>query len=70
MRKTGTVKNFYKQWGFIRADNGTEYFVHYTHLEMDGFRSLVAGQRVSFLPDQTPKGLQAVAVRVLEIAEE
>ena len=37
-----------KGFGFITATDGTEIFVHQTDIEMDGFRTLTAGQPVSF----------------------
>ena len=45
----GTVKwfNTEKGYGFI-AENGTEVFVHYSQIKMDGFKSLDAGDIVEF----------------------
>nr|WP_296093298.1 cold shock domain-containing protein [uncultured Dorea sp.] len=46
----GTVKwfNTEKGYGFIKAENGTEVFVHYSQIKMDGFKSLDAGDIVEF----------------------
>lgn len=57
-------------FGFIRTADGTEYFVRFTEILGDGYRSLRAGQRVSFIPRcESPGGeLQASAVTVLEDA--
>lgn len=46
----GTIKFFQKSrgWGYIKADDGKEYFVHYSQIQMDGFRTLNAGDIVSF----------------------
>ena len=46
----GIVKWFdaKKGYGFITADNGTEYFVHYTQIKTDGFKTLDEGASVSF----------------------
>lgn len=46
----GTIKFFQKSrgWGYIKADDGKEYFVHYLQIKMDGFRTLNAGDIVSF----------------------
>lgn len=46
----GTIKFFQKSrgWGYIKADDGQEYFVHYSQIQMDGFRTLNVGDIVSF----------------------
>ena len=61
----GTVKwfNDAKGFGFITQENGPDVFVHHTAIQVDGFRSLSEGQRVSFDVVQGPKGLQAANVR-------
>jgi CspA family cold shock protein len=59
---TGTVKwfNNAKGYGFIRSDKGDEdIFVHYSTIEMEGYRSLKAGQEVEFEVCEGPKGLHA-----------
>ena len=63
----GTVKRFNteKGYGFIAQDNGADVFVHYSVIEGGGFRSLQEGDRVEFEIVQSPKGLQATAVRKL-----
>ena len=63
----GTVKwfNAEKGYGFIAQDNGEDVFVHYSVIEGGGFRSLQEGDRVEFEIVQSPKGLQATAVRKL-----
>ena len=47
-RVRGTVKwfNADKGYGYIALDNGPDVFVHYTALQMDGYRALEVGQRV------------------------
>jgi cold shock protein len=46
----GTVKwfNSEKGYGFIAQDSGQDVFVHYSAIQMDGFRALAEGDRVEF----------------------
>ena len=46
----GTVKwfNADKGYGFIAVDGGRDVFVHFSAIQMDGYRSLEEGQRVEF----------------------
>ena len=70
---TGKVKwfNNAKGYGFVLAEgNDEDLFVHYSSIEMTGYRTLRAGQEVSFEIQQGPKGLHAVNVRPLEGSEE
>ncbi len=63
---TGTVKwfNAEKGFGFIQPDDGApDVFVHQSAIEMQGYRSLDEGQKVTFDTTQGPKGLQASNVR-------
>ena len=66
---TGTVKKFLdgKGFGFITPDEGdADVFFHQTEIEMEGFRTLVEGQRVEFVVEEGPKGLSARHVKPLE----
>ena len=60
----GTVKWFNNQkgFGFISDEQGNDVFVHYTGLNMDGFKSLEEGQEVEFEVIQGAKGPQATNV--------
>ena len=63
---TGIVKwfNNAKGFGFILPDEGSEdVFAHYSAIEMEGFRTLKAGQKVSFEIQQGDKGLHAMNIR-------
>lgn len=65
MAPEGTVKWFdnKKGYGFIHPDQaGEDVFVHYSSVDMDGFRTLKEGQRVRFEVTQGEKGLRAANV--------
>ena len=69
---TGKVKwfNNAKGYGFILAHTGGEdLFVHYSSIQMDGYKTLKAGQSVEFDIQQGPKGLHAVNIRSDRTAE-
>lgn len=57
----GTVKwfNDQKGYGFIQDENGKDIFVHYTGVEMQGFKSLKEGNIVEFDVVEGTKGPQA-----------
>ncbi|MCI5944019.1 MAG: cold shock domain-containing protein [Eubacterium sp.] len=57
----GAVKwfNNHKGYGFIQDENGKDIFVHYTGLDMEGFKSLEEGNRVEFDIVEGEKGPQA-----------
>lgn len=62
MKEKGTVKwfNAAKGFGFIqRQSGGDDVFVHFSAIEMNGYRSLDEGAEVEFEVKQGPKGLQA-----------
>lgn len=62
---TGKVKwfNNAKGFGFILADNsGDDVFAHYSTIDMDGYKTLKAGQPVEFELQQGPKGLHAAHI--------
>lgn len=65
----GTVKwfNNAKGFGFIRPeDGGEDIFAHYSTIQMDGYRTLKAGQDVNYELDAGPKGHHAAAITPIE----
>lgn len=54
-----------KGYGFIAPESGEDVFVHYSAIQMNGYRVLEEGQQVEFEVAQGPKGLQAANVRLL-----
>jgi len=59
---TGTVKwfNDAKGFGFVTPDSGgDDLFAHFSAINMDGFKTLREGQKVTFDITQGPKGEQA-----------
>ncbi len=62
---TGTVKWFdrKKGFGFITANDGTDYFVHYSKINMKGFKFLLSKQKVAFDVEKTDDKEQAINVR-------
>lgn len=67
--KTGVVKwfNNAKGYGFILPDHGGgDVFAHYSSIDMDGYKTLKAGQCVRFETQQGPKGLHAMGIKAVE----
>jgi CspA family cold shock protein len=64
---TGTVKWFsnVKGYGFVNTDENEEedIFVHFSAIEMDGYKKLTSGQKIEFEINEGPKGLQAQNIR-------
>lgn len=64
----GTVKwfNNAKGFGFVRPETGgDDLFVHFSYINMDGYRSLRAGQQVSYDLQAADGGFHAVNIRIL-----
>ena len=65
--KTGTVKFFNDQkgWGFVtETETGTDYFLHFSSIQVEGFKTIAEGQEVTFeTVEDGERGLQAVNVR-------
>ena len=63
----GTVKwfNAKKGFGFISDEEGNDVFVHFSALQMDGFKVLDEGDEVEFEVIDGEKGTQAANVTKL-----
>ena len=66
-RVTGTVKWFSapKGYGFIGQEGGEDVFVHFSSINMDGYRKLIEEQTVEFEIEQGSQGLQAINVELI-----
>ena len=63
----GTVKWFNNQkgYGFISDEGGSDVFVHFSDLNMEGFKTLNEGISVEYDLTEGAKGPQAVNVTVV-----
>ncbi len=63
-RSIGTIKWFSapKGYGFIGREDGEDVFVHFSAIQMDGYRRLNEGQKVEFSIEEGSKGKQAANV--------
>ncbi len=68
-RLNGEVKWFNNErgYGFITDNNDpdVEFFVHFSSVNMEGYKTLRAGQDVTFELKETDKGTQAVDVELV-----
>ena len=62
----GNVKWFNddKGFGFVEREDGPDVFVHHSSIQMEGFKTLKEGQRVTMEVSQGEKGPQADSVSV------
>ena len=70
-REKGRVKWFSaeKGFGFVVCEGNDEgVFVHYTAIQMDGYRSLIQGEEVEFEIQQNERGFAAINVVPLRFA--
>lgn len=64
---TGTVKwfNAEKGYGFITDEEGQDIFVHYSSINVEGFKTLNEGDKVTFEVTDSDRGPQAANVEKL-----
>jgi len=64
---TGTVKwfNAEKGFGFITAEDGQDYFAHFSQIQKSGFKSLDEGDNVEFTIGESDRGPQATYIEVV-----
>ena len=55
-----------KGFGFIEYNEGEDIFVHYSAIELDGYKTLSENQLVEFKLIETSKGYQAINVKLLK----
>ena len=62
----GTVKwfNADKGFGFITGEDGTDVFAHFSQINVDGFKTLDEGQKVTFNVTDGQKGPQAENIEI------
>ena len=62
-----TVKfcNAEKGYGFITEESGKEIFIHYSAIQIDGYKTLNEGQRVRFAIVEGNRGEQAADVTLI-----
>ncbi len=61
----GTVKwfNNRKGYGFINEEDGRDIFVHFSSIQMEGYKTLNEGERVTFDVEESDRGPEAKNVR-------
>lgn len=67
--ETGTVKRFnkIKGYGFIAPDKGeNEVFVHFSQVQIAGYKELKEGQRISYELEKGERGEFATRVTIIE----
>ncbi len=70
-REVGTVKWFdaKKGFGFINVEEKEDVFVHFSAIDMDGYKTLKQGQEVTYEIKDGPKGPQALNIHTTPLIE-
>lgn len=70
-RMNGKVKwfNNAKGYGFIEYRENEDIFVHYSAIQLEGYKTLTENQLVEFRLIETSKGFQATNVKLLKEAK-
>lgn len=60
----GKIKwfNGAKGYGFITGNDSNDYFLHFSEIQMDGYKTLQEGDNVTFDVEDTEKGKKAIKV--------
>lgn len=67
----GTVKwfNSEKGYGFISSDDGSgDVFVHFSSIQVDGFKTLAEGQKVMFDTEPDPKDVNKLRAKNVSLS--
>lgn len=61
----GKVKwfNSQKGFGFLTGDDGKDYFLHFSEIKMEGYKTLNENDSVEFNTEETDKGIKAINVK-------
>jgi len=56
-----------KGYGFVtRNDDDKDFFIHFSHIDMEGYKTLLDEDDVTFDIEEGPQGLQATKVKVIK----
>ncbi|MFI4918364.1 MAG: cold-shock protein [Legionellales bacterium] len=67
--QTGTVNRFnkIKGYGFITPDTAEEeVFVHFSEIQLSGYKELKEGQRIRYIANAGEKGQYATQVEIIQ----
>jgi CspA family cold shock protein len=65
----GTIKWFNNEKGYGFINGKEDIFVHYSSIQIDGYRTLSEGEEVEYKLIRTDKGLQAIDVKPIKEQE-